>query len=342
MFYFKSFRTFVVRKFIPVFGLIFLSACGGSSSNEPESPSNPPTQTTTGVFLDNAVEGLAFSSGAQSGLTDSAGTFTYEVNATVTFTLGDIEIGSASGKATLTPLDLVSDAVDETNPHVINILRFLQTLDDDGDVENGILITENTRELAADKSVNFDQSVIDFENDGNVQTIISDITSASSAGARSLINTDDTLFHFRTTLAEINGTTPPVRVYTIALSGDDTVDIGTQLKTGQIDYGRVDLTGLEESIVIVDEGSTIDENEPVPHDITNTFVMVVAKDMISMTIVREGTSYRYACASSVFTPCGDLVFDIDNRTATFNDATVINTSTDAILTLNGEVKWDEN
>ncbi|OQY58629.1 MAG: hypothetical protein B6245_10930 [Desulfobacteraceae bacterium 4572_88] len=63
----------------------------------------------------------------------------------------------------MTPIDLVPGALDHTDPTVTNISRFLQTLDEDGNPENGILISEETRDNARGKSLDFTLSDAEFE-----------------------------------------------------------------------------------------------------------------------------------------------------------------------------------
>ncbi len=97
----------------------------------------------TGVFLDSPVAGLrseATPSG-KSSVTDDLGTFDYSPGDTVSFYVGDIFIGSAPGATTVTPLSLVPDASSYTDFRVVNIARFLQSLDDDRDPDNGIRIS---------------------------------------------------------------------------------------------------------------------------------------------------------------------------------------------------------
>ncbi|MEP0356788.1 hypothetical protein [Paraglaciecola sp.] len=174
----------------------FLVACGGSSNKD----SSNSVATAEGIFIDSPVEGLSYVSGDIEGTTDANGVFTYEVGEEITFSIGDIVIGSATGAATITPLSLVGGALDETDPTVVNIATFLQTLDDDGDPENGITITEMQLTEATALTINFELSTFDFEYDAAVQTAVSLLTSVSNAGPRALISAEDALTHLQVSL----------------------------------------------------------------------------------------------------------------------------------------------
>ena len=104
--------------------------------------------TAIGVFKDANVAGLAYTSGAQSGLTNANGAFTYEAGQTVTFRVGAVTIGTTSGKPVVTPLDLVSSG-SSTSLEVLNRVRFLLLMDSDGNPANGITISEGLRSRAA-------------------------------------------------------------------------------------------------------------------------------------------------------------------------------------------------
>jgi hypothetical protein len=129
---------------------LLLAACGGGGSSNGGN-----AQTATGVFKDANVEGLSFRSGDQSGVTGPGGTFSYEVGQPVSFSVGGAAIGSTTGQAVITPLDLVSGGTTST-PRVQNIVRFLLMLDTDNDPANGIGISSAVRSAAGTWTVNFD------------------------------------------------------------------------------------------------------------------------------------------------------------------------------------------
>ena len=179
---------------LAIIALMGLVGCGGGSSGGGGGAS-----TATGVFLDSAVEGMSYVSGDSSGLTNAEGEFVYEVGKAVRFMIGDIVIGEALGQRLMTPVTLV-DGGDTNNPTVLNIARFLQSIDEDDNVSNGIVITEQVRDLARGKSINFAQSLDAFSNDGNVQIIVSELTAATTGGARGLVSSSVAQAHLNNTI----------------------------------------------------------------------------------------------------------------------------------------------
>ena len=87
---------------------------------------------------------------------------------------------------------------DPANATVVNIASLLQTLDDDGDPTNGILIIQ-----AIGKTIDFAQTTTAFANDGNVQTVVAELTALTTAGARSLVSAAAAEAHLRSTLNDI-------------------------------------------------------------------------------------------------------------------------------------------
>jgi len=139
-------------------GLFFLSGCDGANHNASANT------VLAGRFVDSPVEGLDYETPTQSGSTDSNGLFYYLEGEDVTFMLGNVYIGTAPGKRIITPLDLIPGAYDEFDPAVTNICRFLQSLDVDGNDENGITITPEMKAEISDRQINFDAAIENFIN----------------------------------------------------------------------------------------------------------------------------------------------------------------------------------
>ncbi len=202
---------------------VSLFGCGGD-----DGPANPGTGggANSGVFLDSAVEGLGFTAGAQSGVTDAAGTFGFDSGSDATFAVGGITIGAGTAASAMTPLSLVPGAFNETNSTVTNIARFLQTIDDDANPSNGIRIVEAVRTAAAGLSLDFAQDPADFESDPATQAAVASLTSQTTAGTRSLVDPATAQAHLRGTLlasraADYSG------IYEAFGEGENTPQIGT-------------------------------------------------------------------------------------------------------------------
>lgn len=175
----------------PLLILPFIAACG--SSDDSKTSQDTPQTTKTGQFIDSAVANVNYSTATQSGKTNSDGEFEYVEGETVTFSIGDIDLPSATSKPQVTPLDLVEDGtVDATE--VVNIARFLQTLDSDGDPSNGITIEDAVHNAAANISIDF--SAADFASN---QTLINFIADAVSESA-TLVSETDAKAHLNATL----------------------------------------------------------------------------------------------------------------------------------------------
>ena len=178
-------------------GLVAIAAMGCSSSDSDSS-----SAVLKGKFLDSTVEGIEYSTDSQSGVTDPDGTFNYEEGETVTFSIGGITVGQVQGQSIITPVDL-SQGV-ENNSKAVNISRFLLTLDDDDNPDNGIAITEDVRKAAENLTINFDSGIGDFESDHAVIQAIASLTALTASGQRTLVSAETAQTHLRNTLAGID------------------------------------------------------------------------------------------------------------------------------------------
>ncbi len=107
-----------------------------------------------GLLVDMPVEGVTFSSETQSGITNSAGEFLYLPGEMVTFTVGDILLGTVLGAPIITPLELTGSA-NPTDQAAINQLVFLQSIDSDMTPSNGITISAASQAEAIGLSLDF-------------------------------------------------------------------------------------------------------------------------------------------------------------------------------------------
>jgi hypothetical protein len=226
-----------------------LSGCGGDGGGD-----GGASLINEGVFLDSAVEGIRFETVNLIGFTDADGTFRYVTGEDVRFYIGDILLGSARGAPVLTPVDFVSGANSVSNDHVTNIIRFIQTLDEDYDSGNGIRITDPVHDVLIGQSIAFDRFFMAFETDPEVGFLVLEATSANGQ-PRLLIPAITAQAHMRATLeAQSSPDAPPLNdVGSLVITGD-TNDIGTSFSPA---------AGLSFSSGLF-AFSTLEWNEPRP------------------------------------------------------------------------------
>ncbi|PAU89409.1 hypothetical protein CK507_00565 [Pseudomonas sp. WN033] len=167
------------RSAILVFSLVPLLSLSGCLSSSSSSKSAP--QMHTGTFVDSPVAGLDYQgSETDAGQTDAQGQFSYREGETITFAIGDLELGSAVGANILTPLSITPEADSADDQRVVNMLILLQSLDADGDLNNGIQISEAIREHVSQNAegIYFDQSPADFR--ASLATLVDELQQAGA------------------------------------------------------------------------------------------------------------------------------------------------------------------
>ena len=131
---------------------------------ESVSPFFPAASVETGVFA-GPVRGLKFQTPTLSGLTNERGEFQYRAGEAVTFLVGGLVLGAAQGAARINLAQLVNRVAGKIDklhdPSVTNLARFIQTLDQDGDVEAGVTIAPIVHELVGPMVLNFNQVASD-------------------------------------------------------------------------------------------------------------------------------------------------------------------------------------
>lgn len=117
--------------------LSLLSACGGGSDT-------PPKPVQTGILMDSAVSGAGYTTKTQSGITGDAGkagSFRYLQGEDVTFTLGNMQLGTARAGSKVF-LDSIKEPGKSAPDALVStrIGQLLQSLDSDGNPANGITL----------------------------------------------------------------------------------------------------------------------------------------------------------------------------------------------------------
>ncbi len=165
----------------------FVTACSSKDDG-------PVATEQTGRFVDSAVEGLAYATRTGHGLTNVSGEFTYHLEESITFSIGDIQLPSIEAAELITPLDVFStDNIMAIE--VQNLSRLLQTLDEDGNPDNGIRLTDAAAASASGLTV-------DFSSD-NFDAMVNNLVANSGSTNTSLIASSDAIGHLAQTLGVI-------------------------------------------------------------------------------------------------------------------------------------------
>lgn len=149
---------------MPLAFALGLAACGDGSGPASDSGGNkdggggkPQTGPATGRLLDAAVGGVAYIAPSGSGTTDENGIFKFNHGDTVEFKLGGLSLGKVKGAVIITPMELAGD----NENRLRNLLILLQSLDVDGNPENGISIPASAAS-AVSASINLDSDPAAF------------------------------------------------------------------------------------------------------------------------------------------------------------------------------------
>jgi hypothetical protein len=201
---------------------VFVASSG--NNNSCESTNNDPCDAKqnngsgtvvvkTGQLIDAPVQGVRYVSGSVSGVTGAVGEFQYEEGGTIRFYIGEIALGNAvSGKAVITPLDLISGGTIDT-PAVINIARLLQSLDAiPGDHEITIPAALHTMTSQSNATVSTAIQYLDFSDNTafvNAATQLVSTLTASYPFTAVLVDAASARNHLASSLGELGKTTAP-------------------------------------------------------------------------------------------------------------------------------------
>jgi uncharacterized protein len=113
----------------------------------------------TGVFA-GPVSGLKYQTATAEGFTNERGEFHYRADEAVTFLVGRLVLGTTKGAPRVNLAQLanrVAGNIDKLHdPSVTNLARWLLTLDQDGDWENGVTIAPEVHNIIDSRVVMFD------------------------------------------------------------------------------------------------------------------------------------------------------------------------------------------
>lgn len=180
---------YILLTIIIVFG--FYGCGGGGSSNV--STSEPDKKVA--YFYDSVVDGLEYTwsncdeanrfnnnpdSPHYTGSLNGSGSFFFQDECTISFKIGKIILGDIEGKnisnnSKIFPTNILGlNTTDTSDVRLTNLLRFLQSLDEDNDPLNGIIISKSIRDNLSASSIsamNIKQNSSISENDLNTTVV---------------------------------------------------------------------------------------------------------------------------------------------------------------------------
>ena len=180
-----------MKSFLSISALLLLVSCGGGGATL--DPLNDEPNVLVGRFIDSAVSNIGYRTDTLFGTTNLQGEFEYVEGENITFFIGELELPATMAKSVITPLDLAASD-DLHNTTVVNIIRLLQSLDQDGTPDNGISIPSSSAAFAS--AVDFSLSETAFAALPEVTMLVANSGSTNT----SLIAADDAVLHLADTL----------------------------------------------------------------------------------------------------------------------------------------------
>ena len=173
-------------------------------------------EAISGIFIDGPVVNIDYRTQTITDQTSAIGEFAYRENEQITFFIGGIEFPTVNAASLITPFDLAGTN-SLSDPLLINIIRLLQSFDDDGELDDAITILDASKQNQA--TINFNQSVVDFGND----PIVLDVVANFGTGITELVSVEDALIHFANELVQrgdLDGTDTDGDGHIDAIDGD--------------------------------------------------------------------------------------------------------------------------
>ncbi|MFX1311595.1 MAG: carboxylesterase/lipase family protein [Promethearchaeota archaeon] len=132
-----------------------------------------------GMFQGIPIEGLSYQTPTLSGITDKKGQFHYITGESLVFSIGKLILGESVGKETISLIDIIPGAENSSDQRVINLCILLQTLNEEGNINNGIRISENIATIVSEYSgqLNFNQPSKAFRSDLILKALIGKLNS---------------------------------------------------------------------------------------------------------------------------------------------------------------------
>lgn len=305
---------------------VVLAACGGGGGggfsgavDETEVDTVFYSTPTEKVFLDSPVEGLGYETFSQSGETDADGAYTSKFGEMVRFYIkgpgeGDpeLELGTTiDSGGVVTPLSF--DDGENPDTH-LNMLRFLQTLDDDGNPDNGIKI-DKTKLQAGYETIVFELSVDVFETTYEGAYSLADLKEVIDHFGVSLASEDfrkdGKLIDLKDTVWEWTGKYP----LGDACTNEETGQVEAKYSTGTVTWGR------ENGVFKRDAGDWENCEDPRPGG-TSEVEFTATNDGVFFDCGVDGVCTKEHLNSAVYLTTGNPNNDCRNESGSKIDCVI--------------------
>ncbi len=176
------------------------SSSSSAISSSSSSAASSTLSAKTGAFIDSAVAGLHYETSPSGfiGSTNSNGEYQYTEGDTVAFSIGSLKFPTITAQEISTPLDM-ANSNDPQNRIALNIAALLQSLDTDGNPDNGISINYSMAAASA-QAINFDQPYADFA----ALPAVVNLTANSGSTTKTLVNQSSALAHLQGSINKID------------------------------------------------------------------------------------------------------------------------------------------
>lgn len=165
----------------------------GVTSSISSSAGSSAAEVLTGVFLDSEVENLDYKTSRKSGVTDENGKYSYDIEGeAVVFSIGNLTFPAVPATGVVTPFELFQGTKFQ-NFAFYNLVRLLMTLDEDGNPDNGITISDEAKKIAS-AAINFQVDFERFENNADVLNLIAN--AGQIAPVAKLVSIESAKEHF--------------------------------------------------------------------------------------------------------------------------------------------------
>lgn len=175
----------------------------------------------TGTFVDSPVDGIRYE-GSNSGVmgvtgdTGIPGGFRVRATDTVSFSIGDLVLGTSFGiigsGRIVTPAELAGDAEDGFNPRAIRIAQVLQSLDCDNNSSNGIDICDAIVSRLGDGTVDTASLQLALDEGTGFDTVFNNQITALTSGVTdrtTIVSAEQAQIELQAAVVDATGTEPP-------------------------------------------------------------------------------------------------------------------------------------